>query len=200
MLLASRTLAMPLYYRPSGSWLSWLPSSISVSAHVRAWFCRQQPRSVALSQQNRPCLPVIVALGPQPSTNCWLTHVYEPPVLVYDDSGRGKRTERRKVWKHGTKEHILRNFRKPVANSELTSIRLSLHTEQRDPRRRDFHKISFLRFLINCPHIIIMVKIREKYRLTFRRTFTDISPWLVFIIETMFSVRYEMKSNKGLTI
>jgi hypothetical protein len=75
-----------------------------------------------------------------------------------------KETERKeeRCEKIEQKENILRKFRKPVANSELTSIRLSLHTEQRDPRRTDFHKISFLRFLINCPYITILVKIRGK--------------------------------------
>jgi len=97
MLLTSLTLATPLYYRSSGSWLSWLPSSISVSTHVRASFRRQRKLGRSRCQQNRPCLPVTVTLTPQPSTNRWLTHVYDPPVLVYDDSGKGKRTERRKV-------------------------------------------------------------------------------------------------------
>jgi hypothetical protein len=70
-LVTSRTLATPLYYRPSRSWLPWLPSSISVCYHIRKSL-RDAVDSIglagrALSQQTRPCSSVFVA-GLVPTT------------------------------------------------------------------------------------------------------------------------------------
>jgi hypothetical protein len=87
-------------------------------------------------------------------------------VLLYDLSGREEKKERSNVWRERKEktETSLGAFANQLrtAKIRLISVRLSVHTKQRDLKSL---KMPFLRFLLNCRYTTILVESEENNRL-----------------------------------